>query len=248
MLKSGNVGNLANNNLVIGKQRLQAIKQALNIFIVWIVLVLSYTACQTYITITPVISGNFRSGLNLSQPIIIAIQDERNTTKNNYQTVESIQSGLKSIYGDNIVFKPYFEKVTDNSVAIKIKIKEIGAKFGIRTIRYQTHHNQITAVAGSISTYWGSAVSSAIISQPIVKDNYAIDGYWIGTSLLNITLVDNLHPQKNIHEFPFAAENVQGNILGYMTAKIVAEQSWRTVSSHLLDLIDSIALKISENN
>ena len=212
-----------------------------------ILLIVFTYSCQTYRTIVPTISGRPRHELKLKKPIIIAFKDSRQTTKNSLQVIKSLKSGLKDIYGENITFQSYFDKTEDNQVALKINIKEIGSNFGIRSVQYQTYHNQITAVSSSVSTYWGSAVSTAIVSQPVIQNHYAAEGYWVGTSYLEIALVDNLHSVKNIYEFPFAAEDMQDNTWGYKSGSIAAQNSWNKVSSHLLDLIDSIAMEIIES-
>lgn len=210
-----------------------------------IVMLMIYS-CQTYRTLTPTITGNSRQDLKLKKPIIISFKDSRKTTENSQQVIESLQNGLKAIYGNNIIFKSYFDKTEDNTVAIKVNIKEIGSNFGIRTIQYQSYYNQVAAVSSSVSGYWGSAVSTAIISQPVIQNNIAAQGYWVGTSYLDIALVDNIHTEKKIYEFPFVGEDMQNNTLGYKSASIAAQNSWDKVSSHLLDLIDSIAMKIIE--
>jgi hypothetical protein len=217
---------------------------------IWIILLttLFCFSCQTYRTIIPSISGNSRQDFKLKNPIVICLKDSRKTTDNSQQIIESLQNGLKKIYGDNIVFKSYFDKTNDNNVAIKINIKEVGSNFGVRVVQYQTYQNQITAVSSSVSSYWGSAVATAIISQPVIQNNISAQGYWIGTSSLDIALVDNLHSDKKIYEFPFVGEDMQSNTWGYKSGTIAAQNSWDKVSSHLLDLIDSIALKIIEND
>lgn len=217
------------------------------IILITFTLLLSYS-CQTHRTIIPKISGNSRQDFNLPKPIIISFRDSRETKENSQQMIDSLEGGLKKIYGNNIIFKSYFDKTDDNSVAIKINIKEIGANFGVRTIQYQTYHNQITAVGSSVSTNWGSAVSTAIVSQPVIQNNTIAQGYWIGTSYLEISLVDNLHSEKNIYDFPFVGEDMKNNNLGYKSARIASQNSWKKVSSHLLDLIDSVAMKIIESN
>jgi hypothetical protein len=214
----------------------------------FLLLVLLTLSCQTYRSYIPnTISGNQRQEFNLKNPIIIAVKDSRKTTESSAQLIESIQSGLKAIYGNNIVFQSYFDKIDNGRVAIKINIKEIGSIFGVRTLQYQTYHNQITAVSSSVSTYWGSAVSTAVVSQPVMQNNFSAEGYWVGTSYLDIALVDNLHNIKSIYEFPFAAEDTRSNIWGYKSGSIAAKNSWEKVSSHLLDFIDSIAMKIIES-
>lgn len=217
-------------------------------YFILLVLVLMTLSCQTQRTIVPTISGKSRYELNLKKPIIIAFKDSRSSNESSLEVIESLKSGLKSIYGSNVVFQSYFDKTEDNQVALKINIKKIGADFGIRTLQYQTFSNQITAVSTSVSTYWGSAVSTAIISQPIIQNNSIAQGYWIGTSYLEIELVDNLHREKNIYTVPFAAEDVQDNLWGYKSATKAAQNSWNKVSAHLLDLIDSIAMRIIEND
>lgn len=205
-----------------------------------------YVSCSTHRTIVPKFSGSVRH-FKLEKPIIVSFQDSRPDTKNSQQVIESLQTGLKAIYGNNIEFKPYFDKTENNRVAIKINIKEIGSNFGIRTIQYQTYHNQITAVSSSVSTYWGSAVSTAIVSQPVVRNNVAAEGFWVGTSYLDISFIDNLHSEKKIYKFPFAAEDIRSNDFGYTSASLAAKASWTKVSSHLLTLIDNIAIQVIEH-
>jgi hypothetical protein len=214
------------------------------LMIVWAIMMCG--SCQTYRTIVPAISGSQRSDFTLKKPIVISLKDSRISSENSQQVIESLKFGLKTIYGNNIIFKPYFGKTAEQSIAIKINIKEIGSNFEIRTLQYQTYANQITAVSSSVSTYWGSAVSTAIVSQPVIRDNFVVQGYWVGTSYLDISLVDNLHEKKEIYEFPFVGEDTQNNTWGYKSASIAAQNSWEKVSSHLLDLIDAIAMKIIE--
>lgn len=203
-------------------------------------------SCQTYRSIVPSIAGTPRYELKLKDPIIIALKDSRANTEQSTEVITSLKSGLRAIYGNNIEFQPFFESTGDNQVAIKINIKEIGAKFGIRSIQYQSYMNQVTAVSSSVSNTWGSAVSTAIVSQPVPVVSYSSEGYWIGTSYLDISLVDNLHQEKRIYNFPYAGEDKQSNAFGYKSADIAAQNSWNKVSSGLLDFIDAIALRIIE--
>lgn len=210
------------------------------------IILIILTSCQTKRSIIPSISGTPRSYFKLEQPIIISLNDNRSDLKNTRQTIENLQKGLKSIYGSNIEFKPYFEKTEGKTVSIKINIKQIEANFGTRILHYRTFHNQVTAVAASVSTNWGSSVATAIVSQPVLVDNFIAEGYWIGTSYLEITMIDNLFENKEIYTFPFVAENKQNNTFGYSSANKAAKNSWNEVSSHLLDLIDAVALRIIE--
>ena len=165
---------------------------------------------------------------------------------NQEATVESIKQGLKTIYGDAIIFKSYFDKTEDSTVAIKINIKEIGSQFGSRVIYYQTVHNQIIAASSAAVTSWGSAVSSVIISQPIYQDNFVAQGWWMGAAYLDISLVDNLNNNKKIIDFPFVGEDKQNNTWGYKSGSIAAQNAWNKTSAHLLDLIDSVIMKTIE--
>ncbi|MBT4706045.1 MAG: hypothetical protein HOB78_11170 [Flavobacteriales bacterium] len=186
--------------------------------------------------------------MSLKEPIHIAFQDSRLSPENSLELIQSLKSGLKEIYGSNIVFTSYFDKPPENNILLRINIKEIGSNFGTRTIKYQSYRNKITAASSSVSTYWGSAVSTAIISQPVVQNQYLTQGYWVGTSYLEITLLDNFHDSNGSYEFPFVAEDFQNNTWGYKSGSIAAQNSWNKVASHLLSLIDSIAIKMIEEN
>ncbi len=217
-----------------------------NHFILLIICFMVITSCKTTITINPVINSSPRSEMGLDNPIVISIKDSRTNMEEGTSAKDSLQNSLSSIYGNNVLFSPYFSKTDSNSVRIKINIKQIGAQFGTRTIEYQTYHNQITAASNSVSNYWGTTVSTVIVSQPIVKNNQTVQGYWVGTSYLEISLVDKLNGEVKTYNFPFAAEDFQNNTLGYKSGKIAAQNSWNKVSSSLLDLIDGIALRLIE--
>lgn len=212
------------------------------------VLVLFVTSCQTQLNIVPIFSGAPRYDMHLKTPIVIAIKDSRPTSENSVQEIETLKSNLKTIYGENVVFRSYFDKTEKNEIALKINIKEVGATFGIRVLQYQSYCNQIAVASSGVFTNWGGAVSTAIISQPIIKNNYIASGYWIGTSYLEIEMIDKFNNGDNVYTFPFVAEDTQNNTWGYRSGKIAAENSWRKVSSHLFNLIDSIAMKIIEYN
>jgi hypothetical protein len=214
--------------------------------IITLVLLLSYS-CQTYRSIVPKIYGATRQCLILNNPIIISFKDSRKTIKNSLQIIESLQNGLKSVYGNNIIFKPHADKIDDNSVAIKINIKEIGSNFGFRSILHQTNYNQINIDSISLLKYWGKGVLNALPSQPIIHNNAAAKGYWFGTSCIEIAFIDNLYSNNKIYEFSFVGDDKQKNTLGYKSGNIAAENSWNIVSSNLLVLLDSITIKIMEN-
>lgn len=204
------------------------------------------SSCQTYKTITPSIIGKPRQDFKLYKPIVIAIKDSRANVSNQEETIESLKKGLKSIYGEAIEFKPYFTKTDDNSIAIKINIKEIGSQFGSRVIYYQTIHNQINIASSAAVSSWGSAVATAITTQPIYQDNFIAQGWWMGAAHLEITLIGNLNDNKKIIEFPFVGEDKQSNTWGYKSGEIAAKNAWNKTSDHLLDLIDGVILRTIE--
>lgn len=205
-------------------------------------------SCQTNRTITPTISSIPRKELKLPRPIQISIKDSRENVKNREEVINSLQNSLQHIYGNNVVFRSYFDRTNESTVTIKLNIKEIGATFGTRTIHYRSVHNQTLAVSNSISNYWGTTVSTVILSQPIYKDNFIAEGYWIGTSYIEVEFVDNLNENKQIYRFPLIAEDRVSNTWGYKSASSAANKSWNILSSYLLDFIDSIATKIVESN
>jgi hypothetical protein len=53
--------------------------------------------------------------------------------------------------------------------------------------------------------------------------------------------------QKSIYQFPFIGEDRQSNTWGYKSATMASKNSWNKVSAHLLDLIDSIMMRVIEN-
>jgi hypothetical protein len=206
-----------------------------------------FSSCKTYQSIVPTISGDPRRNLNLENPIILSFKDSRPNKEKSLVVKENLRSDLKKIYGENVTFQSYYDKTPNNYICIKINIKEVGAKFGVRTIEFNTYKTRITTVSSEVSSYWGDAVSTTIISQPVIQKNYSAEGYWVGTSYLQIKLVDKFHQQNKIFNFPFAAENKKSNVQGYRSGKVAAKKSWERVSSNLLELIDSIAMRMIES-
>ena len=205
-----------------------------------------FTNCQTYKTIIPTISGEDTRPFTLKNPIVISFKDSREKKENSKELIESLKRGFKLVYGNNIEFQSYFEKSNTSTVTIKINIKEIGANFGVRSFTYNVWETQVAAASSSISTNWGTAVATAVVSQPVLRQRTGFSGYWVGTSYLDLTIVDNFN-NNEIFSFPFIGEDVQPNTWGYKSGKKATEISWNKVSSNLLDFIDALAIKMIES-
>jgi len=193
-------------------------------------------SCSTYRTIEPEFLGESRISMNLEKPLIVSFKDSRSNKGQTEDIITKLESTLKIIYGKNIIIKPYFDKTPENRISMKITIKEIGSSFGIRTFNYQTWEQQVTAASSSISTAHGTAVATAVISQPVLVNRTNFEGYWVGTSYLEINIIDNIIGEK--YDFPFVAEDIVANNYGYKSAKKASRQAWNSVSKNLLDLID----------
>lgn len=208
-------------------------------------LVLLCIGCQTKRALVPKLNLQERVGLSLETPINVSIIDSRNNIENSEESIQSIKRGLKQAYGDNVRFINHFEKSNSKAVTIKIDIKQLESDFGVRSIQYTTIERRISAVSVRISDYWGTSVASAISEQSYLKSNFRASGYWIGTTYLDIRILDGLSNEK--FDFPIAAEDAQNNTMGYSSARKASQNSWDKASRQLVSIIDSIALKIVEN-
>lgn len=202
-------------------------------------------SCSTYRTISPEFKGESRSNLKLENPLIISFKDSRSKKGQDDDIITNLESTIKDIYRNNIVVKPYFEKTPKNRISIKISVKEIGSSFGIRTFNYQIWEQQVAAASSSISTKYGTAVATAIVSQPVLVNRTSFEGFWVGTSYLEINIVDNITNDR--HDFPFVAEEIVSNSFGYRSAKKATRISWDKVSSKLLDFIDLLSFNLGAN-
>jgi hypothetical protein len=211
-----------------------------NKFLLLFFIIALVTGCQTHRSIIPTINASPRSGIVLKKPINISIKDGRATPDNSVKTVDTLIAGLVSTYQTAIKIVPYFSAAEDSSIEIKINIMEVGAQFGARYITYTTVHNELLVASSAVSTKWGTAVSTAIISQPIYDETIVTEGWWVGTSYLQITFVDNSTNTNTIYNFPIVAEDTQSNTLGYKSAKIATTNSWNKASSSLLNFIDAV--------
>jgi len=220
---------------------------------------LLFNSCQSSKKIVSVIDEKPQQNFRLNQPIIVALQDLRTEAErlnlhdmrtahvtNKDVTVESIKQGLQRIYGNAIVFKPYWETIPNNAVAIKITIRRIDGEGGFRTFQPHTVHSQIAAAANAALPTWGGRVSEAIASQPISQNLHAQKARWYGTALLDISFVDNLFNDNKTFDFPFVGENTQSNTWGLRSGAIASQHAWNRASSNLLKFIDAVMMRVVE--
>ena len=101
-------------------------------------------------------------------------------------------------------------------------------------------------MTGQISNNWNSVVISASGQQTTLGSTFSAEGWWIGTSWLEIEIIDNRYSKFEKLSFPIVAEHKESNTWGYSSANDAVEKSWGIVSQHFIKIVDSIFLSLRD--
>lgn len=203
------------------------------------------SACVGHRTLIPSIQESPRQGLSLQRPVRIAILDARPDKHDSDEVVSSLREGLSRIYGDSLVWVPYFEPTPPDEVSLRIRVLACGADFGSRLFAARTLASASSAGSTSVATPWGFVLAEASSQPALLAGDRAGPGWWIGASWLELQLEDRRFGAEAL-VFPIAAEDRQPNFWGYWSAHRAAKRAWFQVAQGLVRGIDVLLLAIRD--
>lgn len=209
-------------------------------------LIFVIAGCATQRTSLPEIEEPPRTGLNLETPVLFSIIDARTNKENSEEHIETLKRGLHNTYSNSVEWFDYFERIPEDRVAIRIRLNANEANFGSRIITETGIHNSISNTQATVSGFWNPIVVMASNQQSILSSNIATEGWWIGTSWLELELVDRRGGNDESFSFPIAAEHRESNTLGYRSANNAVNRSWSLASQHLIEIFDKILIAVRD--
>ncbi len=139
----------------------------------------------------------------------------------------------------------------EGTVSLRINIRRLGGYFSRQentVIRASdTRHTNAGDIAG-----WASIIKTAKGNQPVTAGRTPrviigapIYAGWSGIAHLNVEIMDRRAGSNATMTIPLAAERAAGNMLGYMSARIQADEAWQAVAPQLARLLEGSIQKVS---
>ena len=200
-------------------------------------LLLAACATERYVALT--ITSAPRTGLTLRTPVLASVFDGR-TTGADPTAAASLQSELTKIYGSNLQWGNYFDRVPDGRVGLRIRIVTLGSSFGSRLISSVTYSTAVQSATVSAVGAWGSVVGTATGTSSIFGGSISGEGWWNGAAWIDIEVEDHRAQEPIRFIVPIAAERRESNIWGYSSGDKAAKQAWDGVSAQLTRTVDDV--------
>ena len=213
-------------------------------FIMIIITFCFFTSCSTQRVIIPQISETPRTSIKLNRPVLFSILDARTTKEKSSEVIASIKNGLKNTYGKSLNWFDYFSPIPVKYVAVKIRLKANEANFGSRIISVTNMENTFSSLIATVSNNWNQVIVKASHQQTTLGNSFYAEGWWIGSSWIELEIFDNSKGKLEKITFPIIAENKESNTWGYRSANKAASKSWNIVSQQLIQVMDTILINL----
>ncbi len=186
----------------------------------------------------PLISAGPREGLFLETPILVSLVDGRVDTAE-ARPVETLQAELSRIYGSNLEWVPLGDATPPDRVAVRFRIRALGASFGSRFTPPAVFLNAIQQSNHNALGPWGWVVNSATSTTTGFAES-AATGWWYGTAWIDFELQDNRSTPSIYFKIPLAADRKKWNLWGYASGDEAASLAWNNVAIQLTQTLDNV--------
>lgn len=209
-----------------------------------VLLLLALAGCATQRTSQPRITATPRSGLSLQRPILVSVLDARSSSSKSEDAGQVLEEDLKKVYGSSIELADYFSEVPEGRVALRLRLKANEANFGSRILSVSTIEQSYTEAESEVVGPWSSVVATASSTNTTLGTSIVGEGWWVGTSWIEFTVIDHRGDQRKRFSVPIVAEQKRQNTFGYQTADQVTEDAWGQVEQQLLQLMDKVVMTV----
>lgn len=154
-----------------------------------------------------------------------------------------LEKDLKTVYGGSIELTEYFAEVPEDRVTVRIRLKSNEANFGSRIISVSSIQQSYSSAQAQASGAWSSVVVTASENRTTLGSS-ATEGWWVGTSWIDLKVIDNRDKKRSQFTIPLVAEKKRSNTFGYRTASNVTEETWGQVQQQLLQVMDEVLISV----
>lgn len=209
-----------------------------------ILFVLTLVGCATQRSSQPRISASPRTSISIETPVLVSVLDARSTDTKSDNAASILKKDLKGVYGSSIELVDYFSEVPEGRVAVRVRLKANEANFGSRIVSGSTIEQSYSTAQAEASSAWSSVVVTASETQTTLGSSVATEGWWIGTSWIDLQVVDHRGGERNQFTIPIVAEKKRSNTLGYRTASKVTDEAWSSIEQQLVQVMDEVLMAL----
>lgn len=183
-----------------------------------------------------------REGLKLLQPINVAIFDGRPDKTEDVAPV--LQAGMSLAYGTNVNVVPYFAPPKPGAVTIKLRVNQLHAEFGRRIVAVPVLKRTWSSAAAVATDGWSFVAVAASSYSETLDIGFTAEGWWVGTSQVDIEVSDLSKGRHVAFSVPLVAEKAESNTWGYRTATSVSKKAWKATETQMMRILDDVVQKV----
>jgi hypothetical protein len=187
-----------------------------------------------------------REGLKLPQPINMAVFDGRSARNEDLAT--TLEAGITHAYGTNVRVVPYYAPLEPDSVTVKIRVNQLHSEFGSRVIVVPVLQRRWSTAAAAGTDGWNSVAAAASSYSETLGTGFIAEGWWVGTSQLDVEVSDLSRGRHVVFSVPLVAEKRESNTWGYRTASSVSKKAWNATEVQMMRLIDDVVQKVMNDS
>jgi hypothetical protein len=175
---------------------------------------------------------------------LVSVLDARPADQKSDDAASVLEKDLTNVYRNSIELTNYFAEVPEDRVAVRVRLKANEATFGSRIVSTSSVEQSFSTAQAEASSTWSSVLVTASETQTTLGTTVQTEGWWVGTSWVELKIVDNRGSTRSEFKIPIVAEKKRSNTLGYRTANKVTEETWSQAEQQLLQVMDEVLLTI----
>jgi hypothetical protein len=204
------------------------------------------SGCATQRSFVPSLEEVPREGLRLRVPIRFGVLDARTEKVESDRVVASIRNGLEKVYGPALEWRPFFEATPHGGVTARIRLLACEAKFGSRLVVTSAVERMTATAATAAVSPWGNVVAAAKSEQSIFTASFSGEGWWVGTSWMELEIEDKRFSGSLRMVVPIVAEHRESNVMGYSSADRASRRAWGMAGQGLIRTLDALVTAVRE--
>ena len=181
----------------------------------------------------------------MNQPVLFSVFDARSDKSNSEEVTAAIERGVERAYGSVVEQVGHFAPVPEGRVAVRIRLMANGADFGSRMVSATAISNSFATARAQSSDFWQPVVTVAA-EQSSFTAAFETEGWWVGTSWLEIEIHDERGTEAERITLPIVAEERESNTFGYRSAGRASEKAWVRASQPLFHIMDTLLVPLRD--
>ena len=202
------------------------------------------SACSEVVLTKPNLPLTQRPEITLVPAIALSVIDDEAGERGGLYAAQ-ITKAIVDAYPRSVEAVAPGAAAAPGRVALSIHIRQLGAFFNRSQSSIMDARAARNGPEGTVAD-WDGVAAAAVGAGPTASGTvYAhLPGNWSGIAFLEIEVRDRRPGKSAAFAFVLAAERFRPNELGYMEARMAADDAWQEIAPRLVAFIDAAIRKV----